>query len=59
MAVGLPAAAFVLQFWLAGFSRIFTLPYYAYVFPIFLMLVLAFVVAWITGGREIRKVVDS
>src|SRR5690554_377444 len=59
MAVGLPAAAFVLQFWLADFSRIFTLPYYAYVFPIFLMLVLAFVVAWITGGREIRKVVDS
>ena len=59
MALGLPAAAFVLQFWLAGFSRIFVLPFYAYILPVLLMLMLAFVVAWITGGREIRKVVDS
>ncbi len=59
MALALPLSSFLLHLWLSGFKVAFTPGWIIYLYPVLILLFTSIVVAYLTGGREIKKEAHS
>ncbi len=59
MVLALPFSSFLLHLWLSGFKVAFTPGWFIYLLPVLVLSLTSIVVAYLTGGREIKKEAHS